>query len=80
MHLRSKKVIKSAEQVLARAEATLKELEKDNPAEETAKGEKVAAGQEKSTPQATPAAAKKPAATGTAGSDGPDHDHGDHKH
>ena len=75
-----KKVIKSAEQILARAEATLKELEKDNPAEETAKGEKVAAGQEKSTPRTTPAAAKKPATTGTAGGDGHDHDHGDHKH
>ena len=75
-----KKVIKSAEQILARAEATLKELEKENPVAETAKGEKGAAGQEKPAPQATPAAAKKPAATGTAGSDGPDHDHGDHKH
>ena len=75
-----KKVIKSAEQVLARAEATLKELEKENPVVEPAKGEKAAAGQEKSSPQATPAAAKKPAATGAAEPDGHDHDHGDHKH
>ena len=75
-----KKVIKSAEQILARAEATLKELEKENPVAETAKGENVAAGQEKPAPLATPAAAKKPAATGTAGSDGHEHDHGDHKH
>ena len=75
-----KKVIQSAEQVLARAEATLKELEKENPVAETAKGENVAADQEKSAPQAKPAAAKKPAATDTAGSDGPGHDHGDHKH
>lgn len=75
-----KKVIKSAEQILARAEATLKELEKENPAEETAKGENVAAGREKSAPRTTPAAAKKPAATGTSGSGGSDHDHGDHKH
>lgn len=71
-----KKVIKSAEQILARAEATLKELEKENPVAETAKGENVSAGKEK----AAPAAAKKPAAAGTAGSDGHDHDHGDHKH
>ncbi len=75
-----KKVIKSAEQILARAEATLKELEKESPAAETAKGEKGAAGQEKPSTQATPAAAKKPAATSTAGSDGHDHDHGDHQH
>ncbi len=75
-----KKVIKSAEQVLARAEATLKELEKENPVAETVQGENVADGQEKSAPEATPAAAKKPAATGAAGGDGHDHDHGDHKH
>lgn len=75
-----KKVIQSAEQILARAEATLKELEKENPVGETGKEEKGEAGQEKSAPQATPAAAKTPAATGTAGSDGHDHDHGDHKH
>ena len=72
-----KKVIKSAEQILARAEATLKELEKENPAAATAKEEKTAAGREKPAP---PAAAEKPAATSTAGSDGHDHDHGDHKH
>ena len=75
-----KKVIKSAEQILARAEATLKELEKENPVGETGKGENVEAGQERSAPRATPAAAKKPAATGAEGSDGHDHDHGDHKH
>lgn len=76
-----KKVIKSAEQILARAEATLKELEKENPAAATAKEEKTAAGREKLAPPATPAAAEKPAATGAAGSDdGHDHDHGDHKH
>lgn len=61
-----KKVIQSAEQVLARAEATLKELEKDNPAAEAPKEEKQAATQEK--PAATPA------------SDGHNHDHGDHQH
>ncbi len=66
-----KKVIQSAEQVLARAEATLKELEKDNPVAEAPKEGKP------SVPPA-PAAAEKPAATPA--SDGHSHDHGDHQH
>ena len=69
-----KKVIQSAEQTLARAEATLKELEKDNPAGETPKAEKQAAAQEKSAPP------EKPVASGTSGSSGHEHDPADHKH
>ncbi len=73
-----KKVIQSAEQVLARAEATLKELEKDNPVAEAPKEEKQAAAQEKPAVPPAPAAAEKPAATPA--SDGHSHDHGDHQH
>ncbi len=69
-----KKVIQSAEQTLARAEATLKELEKDNPAGETPKAEKQTAAQEKAAPQ------EKPVASGTPGSSGQEHDPADHKH
>ncbi len=69
-----KKVIQSAEQVLARAEATLKELEKDNPAGETPKAEKQAAAPEKA------ASKEKPVASGTPGSSGHEHDPADHKH
>ena len=69
-----KKVIQSAEQTLARAEATLKELEKDNPAGETPKAEKQTAAQEKAAPQ------EKPVASGTPGSSGREHDPADHKH
>ena len=67
-----KKVIKSAEQVLARAEATLKELEKENPAGETPKAEKQAAAPEKAAPKAKPAAA--------AASSGHEHNPADHTH
>ena len=74
-----KKVIQSAEQVLARAEATLKELEKDNPVAEAPKEEKQAAAQEKPAVPPAPAAAEKPSAT-PASSDGHSHDHGDHQH
>lgn len=73
-----KKVIQSAEQVLARAEATLKELEKDNPVAEAPKEEKQAAAQEKPAVPPAPAAAEKPAAAPA--SDGHSHDHGDHQH
>ncbi len=73
-----KKVIQSAEQVLARAEATLKELEKDNPVAEAPKEEKQAAAQEKPAVPPAPAAAEKPAATPA--SDGHSHDHGDYQH
>ena len=69
-----KKVIQSAEQILARAEATLKELEKDKPAGEAPKAEKQAATNEK------PAAQEKPMASGAPGSSGHDHDHADHTH
>ena len=69
-----KKVIQSAEQVLARAEATLKELEKDNPAGETPKAEKQAEAPEKAAPKA------KPAASGAPGSSGREHNPADHTH
>ena len=59
-----KQVIQGAEQILARAEATLKELEKDNPAAETPKAEKKAV------------APVKPTASGG----GHDHDHAGHEH
>ncbi len=62
-----KKVIQRAEQTLARAEATLKELEKDNPVGETP-AKKKAAAQEEST------------ASGKPDSSGHDHEHGDHEH
>ena len=69
-----KKVIQSAEQVLARAEATLKELEKDNPVKETAKTEKKAAM------NGNPAAQEKPKASGAPASSGHEHNPADHKH
>lgn len=69
-----KKVIQSAEQILARAEATLKELEKDNPVGEASKADKQAATNEK------PAVQGKPMASGAPGSSGHDHDHADHTH
>ena len=69
-----KKVIQSAEQILARAEATLKELEKDKPAGEAPKAEKQAEAQEAATPQ------EKPVASGTPASSGDGHDHSDHTH
>ena len=69
-----KKVIQSAEQVLARAEATLKELEKDNPVGEAPKAEKQAAAQETAAPK------EKPVASGTPGSSGHEHDPADHTH
>ena len=74
-----KKVIQSAEQTLARAEATLKELEKDNPAGETPKAEKQTAAQEKAAPQKA-APQEKPVASGAPGSSGQEHDPADHKH
>ena len=67
-------VIKSTERVLARAEATLKELEKDAPVEGTPKAEKQAAAGEKAVPK------EKPVASGTPGSSGPEHDPADHTH
>jgi hypothetical protein len=69
-----KKVIQSAEQTLARAEATLKELEKDNPVKETPKPEKKAESKAKA------AAQEKPVASGTPGSSGQEHDPADHEH
>ncbi len=69
-----KKVIQSAEQVLARAEATLKELEKDNPVGEAPKAEKQAATNEKLATQ------EKPMASGATGSSGHEHDPADHTH
>ena len=69
-----KKVIKSAEQILARAEATLKELEKENPAGETPKAEEKPATKEK------PAAPEKAPASGTPASSGHDHGPADHTH
>ncbi len=69
-----KKILQTAEQVLARAEATLKELEKDNPGGETPKAEKQAAAPEKAVLQ------EKPVASGNAGSSKHDHDHADHEH
>ena len=71
-----KKVIKSAEQVLARAEATLKELEKENPAGDTPKAEKPAEAPEKAPEKAAPKA--KPAAA--AASSGHEHNPADHTH
>ncbi len=62
-----KKVIQSAEQTLARAEATLQELEKDNPVGETP-AEKNAVAPEEST------------ASGNPDSPGHDHEHGEHEH
>ena len=73
-----KKVIKSAEQVLARAEATLKELEKENPAGDTPKAEKPAEAPEKAAPQEKPAPKAKPAAA--AASSGHEHNPADHTH
>ncbi len=69
-----KKVIQSAEQVLARAEATLKELEKENPAGETPKAEKQAEAPAKAAPKAKPAASAAP------GSSGQEHNPADHTH
>ena len=69
-----KKVIQSAEQVLARAEATLKELEKDNPVGETPKAEKQAEAPKTAAPK------EKPVASGTPASSSDDHDHADHTH
>ena len=63
-----KKVIQRAEQTLARAEATLQELEKDNPVGETPKADKKAAAPKEST------------ASGKPDSPGHDHEHGDHEH
>ena len=65
-----KTVIQNAEQILARAEATLQELEKDNPVEEAPKAQKNAASEKESM------------ASGNPGSSGHDHDHehGDHTH
>ncbi len=62
-----KQVIQSAEQTLARAEATLKTLEQDNPAGETP-AEKNAAAHEESTASGKPDSANH------------DHGHGDHDH
>ncbi len=69
-----KKVIQSAEQTLARAEATLKELEKDTPMGETPKPEKKAESKAKA------AAQEKPVASGAPGSSGQEHDPADHEH
>ena len=69
-----KKVIKSAEQVLVRAEATLKELEKENPAGDTPKAEKQVKAPAKAAPK------EKPAASGAPGSSGQEHNPADHTH
>ena len=69
-----KKVMQSAEQVLARAEATLKELEKENPEGATPKAEKQAEAPAKAAPK------EKPAASGAPGSSGQEHNPADHTH
>ncbi len=74
-----KKVIKSAEQILARAEATLKELEKENPEGEGVKAEKQAKAPEKAAPKIKAAPKAKPAASASSGHEH-DHDHADHTH
>jgi len=77
-----KEVIKSAEQVLARAEATLKELEKENPEGATPKAEKPAEAPEKALEKALEKAApkEKPAASAAPGSSGSGHNPADHTH